>query len=107
MFLERAVQVRSWFASMIEDDLQSNMSCLVRATQLSKKFTLKKKNEVVRGTSVCWHAIDGKRGSWGVPNRGISVHDVQDGLKAGNISMTTGSGADCVSVKIFAERLEV
>ena len=39
----------------------------------------------------------------------VSV-ECQDGLRPGhawNISVTTGSGADCVSVKIFAERLEV
>ena len=38
-----AVQVRPEFASMNEDDFQSNMGCLMRATQLSRKSATQKK----------------------------------------------------------------
>ena len=116
-----AVQVRPGFASLIEDGLQSNTGCLMRATQLSRKSATLKKNEVFRGTIVrC------------VPRwleAGESPAEGQESWRLGspqqrgkcplcakvtwcwesrlNISVTTGSGADCVSGKVFAERLQV
>ena len=104
---------------MIEDDLQSNMGCLMRATQLSRKFAAQK-NEVFRGTSVrCvprWLEAGevpgrwprrlvvgesptegqvsvacqgGKRVSWGVPNRGTSVRGVPRWFEAGEVTFGT------------------